>query len=92
VGLHARHVCCRAIARCLPPHCAPLSVSIDDVHLATDAADDGLRLARLWEARGVTKFRAVANDLYQFGAGVYARYQPQFLREFIADYQRVSGR
>ena len=30
-------------------------------------------------------FRPLAFDLFRFGARVYARYQPQFLDEFIAD-------
>ena len=57
----------------------------DDVHEATDAVDDGLALVRRWEQRGVESFRAVAFELFRFGARVYARYQPQFLDEFIAD-------
>jgi hypothetical protein len=56
-----------------------------DVHEATDAVDDGLALARGWEQRGVPHFRPLAFDLFRFGARVYARYQPQFLDEFIAD-------
>ena len=30
-------------------------------------------------------FRPLAFDLFRFGARVYARYQPQFLDEFIDD-------
>ena len=40
---------------------------------------------RSWEQRGVEAFRAVAFELFRFGARVYARYQPQFLEEFIDD-------
>ena len=40
---------------------------------------------RNWEQRGVPHFRPLAYDLFRFGARVYARYQPQFLDEFIAD-------
>ena len=36
--------------------------------------------------RGVTRFRRIAGDLYRFGGGVYARYQPQFLDEYIRDH------
>ena len=57
----------------------------DDVHEATDVADDGLVLARRWEHRGVDRFRGIAYDLFRFGARVYARYQPQFLNEFVHD-------
>jgi hypothetical protein len=55
----------------------------DDVHEATDLADDGLALVRQWERAGVTRFRGVAYDLFRFGARVYKLYQPQFLNEFI---------
>ena len=57
----------------------------EDVHEATDAVDEGLALVRSWEQRGVDVFRGVAFDLLRFGARVYARYQPQFLDEFIAE-------
>ena len=57
----------------------------EDVHEATDAVDDGLALVRSWEQRGVRCFRPLAFDLFRFGARVYARYQPQFLEEFIDD-------
>ena len=56
-----------------------------EVHEATDAADDGLALARLWEQKGVDRFRKIACDLFRFGMQVYARYQPQFLSEFTAE-------
>jgi tetratricopeptide (TPR) repeat protein len=82
VGLQARHVMCRALATRLQ---LAAGVTADDLHAATDAADDGLRLARLWEQRGVTLFRGIAHDLFRFGARVYAAYQPQFLDEFVAD-------
>ena len=83
-GLRARHVLCRLCAN-------RLSQAGDDedmpeeVHEATDAVDDGLSLVRSWEQRGATVFRPVAFDLFRFGARVYARYQPQFLEEFIND-------
>jgi len=55
----------------------------DDVHEATDLADEGLGLVREWEQKGVSRFRAIACDLFRFGARVYAMYQPHFLEEFI---------
>jgi len=84
VGLQARHVICRALAARLDPS-SGTPVSADDLHMATDAADDALNLAREWEQRGVTMFRALACDLFRFGARVYAVYQPHFLQEFVAD-------
>lgn len=82
-GLQARHVLCRICAQGLSR--APDDEMPDDVHEATDAVDDGLELVRSWEQRGVPFFRPLAFDLFRFGARVYARYQPQFLDEFIAD-------
>jgi hypothetical protein len=83
VGLKARHVLCQTLAARLPlvaPSDEPMP---DDVHEATDMADDGLALIRQWEKKGVTCFRGLAYDLFRFGARVYANYQPQFLNDFI---------
>ena len=83
-GLRARHVLCRLCADRL----SQVSDEVDmpeDVHEATDAVDEGLGLVRSWEQRGVAVFRPLAFDLFRFGARVYARYQPQFLEEFIDD-------
>ena len=83
-GLSARHVLCRLCAYSLSQADEGTGMP-GDVHEATDAVDDGLALVRSWEQRGVASFRAVAFELFRFGARVYARYQPQFLDEFIAD-------
>lgn len=85
VGLLARHVRCRALARALEAGGERIDDATSLVHIATDAADDGLALVRRWESRGETRFRRVADDLARFGAGVYARYQPHFLDEFLRD-------
>jgi len=87
VGLLARHVCCRAVAGELEAGDSRVDDPASHVHVATDAADDGLALVRRWEGRGVTRFRRIADDLARFGAGVYARYQPHFLGEFLRDAQ-----
>jgi hypothetical protein len=85
VGLKARHVFCQTIAGRLSETAASHEPMPDDVHQATDAVDDGLALARRWEQKGVARFRGVAYDLFRFGARVYARYQPQFLNEFVLE-------
>jgi hypothetical protein len=82
-GLRARHLLCRLCAQRLSQ--ATGSDMPEDVHEATDAVDDGLALVRSWEQRGGMWFRPLAFDLFRFGARVYARYQPQFLDEFIDD-------
>ena len=58
----------------------------EDVHEATDIADEGLDLVRQWEKKGVARFRAIAYDLFRFGTVVYATYQPQFLNEFVREH------
>jgi hypothetical protein len=83
-GLRARHVLCRLCAHRLTQADDAADMP-EDVHEATDAVDEGLALVRSWEQRGVDVFRGVAFDLFRFGARVYARYQPQFLDEFIAE-------
>jgi tetratricopeptide (TPR) repeat protein len=85
VGMKARHVLCHTIARRLSQITDRDARMPSDVHDATDAADDGLALARRWEQKGVARFREIAVDLFRFGIRVYAKYQPQFLREFISD-------
>jgi hypothetical protein len=84
-GVKARHILCQTIAARLSQPATLGDEMPDDVHEATDVADDGLRLVQRWEQRGVARFRSLADDLFRFGAPVYARYQPQFLDEFIRD-------
>lgn len=89
-GLQARHVLCRVCAQSL----SQAGDSEDmpaDVHEATDAVDDGLELVRAWEQRGMPYFRPFALDLFRFGARVYARYQPQFLDEFIDENMNAAA-
>lgn len=84
VGLQARHLICRAAAQCLA--LTNTTAVTPDVHNATDAADEALILISLWEKRGVSAFRRLAADLYEFGRRVYSIYQPQFLDEFDSDH------
>jgi hypothetical protein len=85
VGLKARHVLCQTIAARLSAAAVGDGSIPDDVHEATDLADEGLALVRRWEKAGVPRFRTIAYDLFRFGARVYNLYQPQFLDEFILD-------
>jgi tetratricopeptide (TPR) repeat protein len=87
VGLKARHILCQTIARQLSLDAAGAGPMPDEVHEATDLAEDGLSLARHWERHGVSGFRDVAADLFRFGAAVYGRFQPHFLEEFIAEHR-----
>jgi tetratricopeptide (TPR) repeat protein len=84
IGLQARHVLCRLCAHSLSEASEDDGMP-EDVHEATDAVDEGLALVRLWEQGGIEIFRPFAFDLFRFGSRVYARFQPQFLKEFIAE-------
>ena len=84
IGLHARHVICRACAVSLTETSKGGGMP-EEVHEATDTADDGLGLVHRWEQRGIDAFRMLAVDFFRFGARVYALYMPQFLEEFIAE-------
>jgi tetratricopeptide (TPR) repeat protein len=82
IGLKARHILCQVLAEQLSQE----SVAADVVHASTDTVEAALDLVRAWEAQGVTAFRPLAADLFQFGALVYQRFQPQFLGEFLEEY------
>jgi len=85
-GIKARHSLCRALLQSRRFETAGTVEPVPaDVHQTTDMVDEALSLARSWDERGVTRFRALAADLFKFGAFLYARYQPQFLDEFIAE-------
>ena len=83
VGLKARHVLCHAMAR-------HLSATSDGrtMTMSTRRLTSWTR-GWVWSAGGSRRaspaFRAIAYDLFRFGARVYAIYQPQFLDEFVRD-------
>lgn len=52
---------------------------------ASDAIDDGLVLARSWEARGFIALRPLALRLFRLGAHLYRMHQPHFLAEFLLE-------
>jgi tetratricopeptide (TPR) repeat protein len=85
VGIKGRHLLCRVLAFMLdhPPAGGP--VSQDWVTEATDAADEGMELARHWNQQGVTYFQPLAGDLFRFGSRIYQVSQPHFLAEFLLD-------
>jgi hypothetical protein len=83
-GLKARHILCRAIASQLTDRESKISLE-DLVAAATDAVDDGMRLARNWEARGERRFRDLAGELFRFGARAYQMHQAHFLTEFLLE-------
>jgi hypothetical protein len=84
-GLKARHVLCRAIASQLADGTGPIAPE-DLIAAATDAVDDGMKLARHWEARGERRFHDLAVELFRFGACAYQMHQSHFLSEFLLEY------
>jgi tetratricopeptide (TPR) repeat protein len=83
-GLKARHILCRAVAVQLADRTGTIAAE-DLVAAATDAVDDGMKLARHWEARGEYRFRDLARDLFRFGARAYQMHQSHFLTEFLLE-------
>jgi hypothetical protein len=83
-GLKARHILCRAIAMQLADRTSATAPD-DLVAAATDAVDDGMKLARNWEARGERRFRDLAGELFRFGAHAYQMHQSHFLTEFLLE-------
>lgn len=84
VGLKARHALCRALALQLTETSAsPASSQL--VEEATDAVEDGLKLAHSWEAQGNKRLRGLSLELFRFGARIYQLHQPQFLAEFVLE-------
>jgi tetratricopeptide (TPR) repeat protein len=57
---------------------------------AGDLIDDGLELARGWEARHIAAFRPAAAQLFHAGAILYAVHQPHFLAEFLEENQALA--
>jgi hypothetical protein len=85
-ALKARHILCQAIVELLAAPNQEASRELDLVCRMTDTLEDGLRLARNWEAQGVAQFRPLATQLFCTGALVYEKQQPQFLSDYLLDH------
>lgn len=90
LGLQARRSRCAAHGHALLEVTDP-DVLRDDLANAGDLVDEGLALARRWENRGVSSLRMLAGRLFRFGARLYARHQPHFLNEFLAEQLHHPG-
>ena len=83
-SLKARHILCQAIAEILAG--APSDeVAGELIPSATDAVEEGLRLARHWEAQGETRFSPLLTGLFGFGVAAYRTYLPHFLADFVLE-------
>ncbi|WP_265593548.1 hypothetical protein [Verrucomicrobium sp. BvORR034] len=87
VGIKGRHLKCRVLAFLLdhPPQGPGAPVGQDWITEATDAADEGMELARHWNLQGIPQFQPLAGDLFRFGSRIYQVSQPHFLAEFLLD-------
>ena len=85
ISLKSRHLFCRILATLLDKS-GPAAPEFDDwINEVTDVVDDGMKLERSWELRGLPDFRPLACELFRFGCRVFLIRQPHFLAEFILD-------
>jgi tetratricopeptide (TPR) repeat protein len=84
LGLKARRILCEVTGRWLVES-GDIERRKDLVARTGDVVDDGLSLARRWEAIGESQFRPLALRLFRFGTAYYRRYQPHFLADFILE-------
>jgi hypothetical protein len=82
--LKARYILCQAIGELLAGDVAA-DGALELASAATDALEEGMRLARYWEARGETGFRPLLADFFRFGVAAYRAHQPHFLPEFVLE-------
>jgi tetratricopeptide (TPR) repeat protein len=93
VALGARRTLLAGLGHEFSPALAEPAVRRDPARLlaaASDLIDDGLALARRWEAQRVTAFRPAAAQLFHAGAVLYAAHQPHFVAEFLAENQALA--
>lgn len=83
VGLHARHLLCRALVKSLDD--GTPAGSEDWIAEASDAIEEALSLERYWAAQGIRAFRTIAIELFVLGLRIYRVCQPHFLSEFILE-------
>ncbi len=85
LGLRARRVLCESIGLLLGNPNIPTAARGELVSEGTDVAESALSLGARWEQRNVPAFRPMVGWFFSFAAALYARQQPQFLSEFLAD-------
>ncbi|HEU5080719.1 MAG TPA: tetratricopeptide repeat protein [Opitutaceae bacterium] len=57
----------------------------ENVGLGTDTAEEALKLTAHWDKNGVFGFRGIVGWFLQYALALYARFQPQFLSEFVVE-------
>lgn len=85
-GLKARHILCQALTVLLDAPSSGVPAEMDFIGRMTDATEDALRLAQVWEKAGETCFRPLATQFFRLSALVYEKHQPHFLAEFLLEH------
>ncbi|HEY9154965.1 MAG TPA: hypothetical protein VIM69_07540 [Opitutaceae bacterium] len=85
LGLRARRILCESIALLLANPNLPSKARGELISEGTDIAESALALCAGWEQKNVPNLRPMVGWFFSFGAALYARQQPQFLSEFLAD-------
>jgi tetratricopeptide (TPR) repeat protein len=88
LSLKVRRVACDAIGQLLP--LIPPAEQKELASEASDYVDDGLVVARAWEARGEKVLIPLSMRLFRFGAQLYRLHQPHFLAEYITEHLEGS--
>ncbi|HEY1120182.1 MAG TPA: hypothetical protein VGE67_01220, partial [Haloferula sp.] len=83
VGLHARHLLCRALVKSLEDGTA--TGSEDWIAEASDTIEEALSLERYWALQDIRAFMTITFELFVLGLRIYRVCQPHFLSEFILE-------
>ncbi|MGE9266750.1 MAG: hypothetical protein ACQKBY_01535 [Verrucomicrobiales bacterium] len=84
IGIKARHHLCELACELLLAG-KKEDLPRDWIAEVSDWAEEGLAVAREWEAQGETGLRSLALDFFRLALRVYRTCQPQFLAEFILE-------
>ena len=83
-SLKSRYIICQAVAERLAA--SPGEDATELTSAATDALEEGMRLAQHWEASGEKCFRPLLADFFRFGLAAYRLNQPHFVAEFVREH------
>lgn len=85
ISLRARKMICEIAGFRLNNAGADSDKRTENLGLGTDTAEEALKLTAHWDKNGVFGFRGVVGWFLQYALALYARFQPQFLSEFVLE-------
>lgn len=91
ISLRARKMVCEIAGFRINSAGADMEKRMENIGLGTDTAEEALSLAAHWDKNGVFGFRGVVGWFFQFALAIYARFQPQFLSEFVVETLAGAG-